>query len=173
MKQARMRFSDFIWPVNPCVVTVKNARRAAYHAPPFGEEEMEPMGRRGRVIEGSGRFYGSDAREQLERLRQTAARQAVGTLFVPGTPPMTAVLTELSMEQQPGPEEVAYTFTFVEQLPQRGRTAAGGRTYQAKEGDSLWNIALLGKTTVETLLRLNPGIPHPWAVPAGREVRLS
>ncbi|HHY36172.1 MAG TPA: L,D-transpeptidase family protein [Firmicutes bacterium] len=56
--------------------------------------------------------------------------------------------------------------------PDTGKGAPGGRVYYVRPGDSLWSIARSNGTTVEELLRLNPGVKSPDLIYPGQRIWL-
>ena len=69
------------------------------------------------------------------------------------------------------PTTVALTSAPTRSTRSVGTSTAPGRYYTVQSGDTLGGIALREKTTVDELLRLNPGI-DPQTLHAGQRIRV-
>jgi hypothetical protein len=100
------------------------------------------------------------------------AEEGSGTLRLPGTVPFPAMFFSLKMVGEAKPDCVSYEFTFFEEGGSAESGAANGGIYLCRGGESLWNVANLYHTTVDTLKSLNPLIEWPNCLEAGQKVVL-
>lgn len=112
-----MQFGNYIFRHNPEVISVAGGNRTVTHFRPGAGEICRNLGERASEVTCSGSFFGGDlpdAMGQLLAFRKTAADSPSATLFVPGLPPMRAVLRELAFDCRGDGRLIPYTMRFVE-----------------------------------------------------------
>lgn len=172
MKNAPMRFDGMSLRHNPAALRIENRENIRELGSPCCEPDSVGLGIAMRRISGEGELYGADCIAQyraLEALHRSGRR---AKLVLPHMPPLYAYLKELSLTAEPKEDVLSYRFTFIEaQSPRRARQ--GARYYLTlSQGESLWDIAYVTGTPVETLASLNPQIPYIDDLREGERVRL-
>lgn len=162
----RMRFGPFRFPVNPAELSVVREGRTAESAAPGGG--FEYLGEKRAKVRGNGYFTGKGAMGDYLRLEALFGRTE--TLFLPGTPPMEAVLNGLSLIGVQDRETVRYAFEFTEAA--RHDRSLSGMTVRAREGESLWDVAERFGVPLDALLRENRRLPCITELSEGEEVTL-
>jgi len=110
-----MQFRDFIFKHNPEKISVSDAQNVVTHFCPGKTEITQDMGKKARIVTCFGSFWGdsySAAMRELLEFRQKSA--GVGMLYLPGIPPFSARLSELSFDAQGDGRIIPYTMRFVE-----------------------------------------------------------
>lgn len=110
----KLSYKSFTWPENPERYRVESCREPEYHTDESGVVIFDGLGERQRTVTGSGCFMGSGAYANFKKLEALTGEKTAGKLVHPVWGTMTAFLTELTMEQEPKENYVAYTFTFRE-----------------------------------------------------------
>lgn len=191
MTLTSMRYKNYTWPHNPRVYTIDYRREMAVNKVPFGLYKLQDLDRTCRVMKGEGEFAGPGAYEQFGRLANVFYAGGPGLLIHPLWQTANAYFVQLSLEQQPRPDYVRYTFTFWEDAgwyadaPRRvsGAAAQGGgsapetmsappRTHRVAKGDTLWGISRKYGVELSELIALNPQIKNPNLIRVGDEVRV-
>lgn len=109
-----LRFKTFVWPENPFQYRVESLREPVYNTDEDGVVSFGGMGVGKRKITGSGYFTGSSAYADFKALEALMTDGTAGALVHPVWGTVTAVLTELTLEQEAEADCVAYRFTFRE-----------------------------------------------------------
>lgn len=191
MKLSAMRYKGYVWPHNPGRYEIGFQRDVASRAVPFGEYTLQQMGRRHRILRGSGAFVGENAYAEFKKLASVFYDPTPGLLIHPLWDAAMAYFVALELEQEPTENYVAYRFEFWECSegvrtalePLRSaadapagtaaRTEDGGeRYYEAVWGDCCLGIAAANGLTLEALLALNPQIKNPNLLYAGERLRV-
>ncbi len=185
-----MRYKNYTWPHNPRVYTIDYRREMAVNKVPFGLYKLQDLDRTCRVMKGEGEFVGPRAYAQFGQLANVFYAAGPGLLIHPLWQTANAYFVQLSLEQQPRPDYVKYTFTFWEDAgwypdaPRRGSgtASAGGtsapaagaapRTHRVVKGDTLWAISRKYGVALNALIALNPQIKDPDLIRVGDEVRV-
>ena len=187
-----MRFKDYTWPHNPEVYRVERRRRLAVHPVPYGRCVIEDLGSDYRILRGEGVFAGERAYEQFRQLAAVFQEGGAGVLVHPVWQTERAWFAALTVEEEPLPDYVRYSFEFWEDwdgyesaltenddggtAPWTGgqsaaQTASGG-VYTVKKGDTLWGIAQRWGVSLQDLIAANPGIKNPNLIYPGQVLRL-
>ena len=191
MKLSSMRFKDYVWPHNPRTYEICYQRDVAVHGVPFGDYILQGMGRRQRILRGTGEFVGPGAYAEFKKLATVFYDGTPGTLIHPLWDTARAYFVSLRLDQEPTEDYVSYSFEFWEcfDLYSEGlkrlspSSAAGFPTagtasgadeeyYTAVWGDCLWNIAAAHGLSLSQLLTLNPQIKNPNILYVGDRVRV-
>lgn len=182
-----MRYKDYIWPHNPRVYSISYDRKIAVHKVPFGRYCTQDLGMSCRIMRGAGEFAGPDAYEEFKRLATVFYGGGPGLLIHPLWQISNAYFTELKLEQEPTPDYVRYSFTFLERFdgyeePIRELSPSGlssgpeapqkpsGSAYTVVPGDTLWAIAGRNHVSLKALLAENPQIKNPNLIFPGDKV---
>ena len=195
MRLAPMRYKDYTWPHNPEVYTVEYQRRMAVHPVPYGRCVMQDLGGSYRVLRGEGVFVGEDAYQQFRELEQVFRQDGPGLLAHPVWQAEQVWFVELTVEEEPLPDYVRYSFVFWEDwggyagglaenddggtAPWTGGQSAAATAaedssavYIVKKGDTLWAIAKRYGVTLAALIAANPQIKNPNLIYPGDRVKL-
>ncbi len=111
MKQ--LTYKDFIWPVNPERLATDYRRTPIYSEDAQGNPVYLGMSGSRCTVEGSGEFTGPMALEIFGQLETLMAQTTSGILSLPGGGSVQAYFSRLTMEQDPRPEYVRYSFQFL------------------------------------------------------------
>ena len=195
MHLAPMRYKDYTWPHNPEVYAVEYQRRMAVHPVPYGRCVMQDLGSSYRVLRGEGVFVGEDAYQQFRELEQVFRQDGPGLLAHPVWKAEQVWFVELTVEEEPLPDYVRYSFVFWEDwggyaggLTENddggtvswtgGQSAAvaavedSSAVYIVKKGDTLWAIAKRYGVALAALIAANPQIKNPNLIYPGDRVKL-
>nr|DAR28761.1 MAG TPA: LysM [Caudoviricetes sp.] len=172
MKIQPMSYKNYVWPFNPKQVEVAYSRNIQNLKLPLYGSVLQDMGFDKRVVTGSGEFIGSGCMEEFSRLAAVFASGESGLLRLPGDMPFPAAFASLKMIGEAQPDCVSYSFVFVEDDAGPEESSLSETSYVCKGGESLWEVANLYGTDVDTLKSLNPLIQWPNALEAGQKVVL-
>lgn len=112
-----MQFGDYIFQYNPQHISVSSAEHVVTHFCPGKTEVSQNLGQKARIAECSGSFFGetfADAMRELTRFRQKTADGKTAMLFLPGTEPFLARLTDFTFNAQGDGRVIPYTARFLE-----------------------------------------------------------
>lgn len=175
MNNSRMKYKDFEWKHNPETIEITLERGLRRHLVPYVGGLVQDMGGAGRVIKGSGCFFGEECLLTFLELSAVLDEHGPGTLSLPGLEPFSAVVRSYGLSCEPGPELVRYQFEFWETAAVETASPAGAaaaKSHTAQSGETLWSVALLYGVTVDGLLKANPGIRRPADLTPGQRVVL-
>ena len=188
-----MRFKNYTWPHNPEIYAVERRRRLAVHPVPYGGCVIQDLGRTYRVLRGEGVFAGPGAYQRFQQLAEVFQEEGAGLLVHPIWQTERAWFAALTVEEEPLPDYVRYSFAFWEdggtgtaltELPAETvggssavSTASGGETGSGRvcvvrKGDTLWGIAGTYGVALTELIRANPQIKNPNLIYPGDRVTL-
>jgi spore coat assembly protein SafA len=188
-----MRYKDYTWPHNPEVYSVEYQRRLTAHAIPYGQCVMEDLGSSYRVLKGEGVFAGADAYQEFQKLVAVFQEDGAGLLVHPVWQTERAWFASLTVEEEPLPNYVRYSFEFWEdwggydsglkevaissnassQNGSSSQTTAAEKTeYTVRKGDTLWGIAKRYHVTLTALIAANPKIKNPNLIYPGDKVTI-
>nr|WP_319489383.1 LysM domain-containing protein [uncultured Caproiciproducens sp.] len=174
MKIQPMSYKSYVWPFNPNQVEVAYSRNIQNLKLPLYGSILQDLGCDKRVVTGSGEFIGSGCMAEFNRLAAVFTAGESGLLRLPGDTPFPAAFASLKMIGEAQPDCVSYSFVFVEDdhAGSDGAAVAAAGNYVCIGSESLWEIANLYGTDVDTLKMLNPMIQWPNALNAGQKVVL-
>ncbi len=187
MNLSPMRYRGYTWPHNPRVYTIEYNRTMAAHKIPFGQYQLQDLGRSSRIMRGEGEFVGEGAYSPFGQLANTFYEEGPGLLVHPLWQAASAYFVSLKVEQAPRPDYVRYSFEFWEgngpvngMVVQRIETARSSGEAQSSssachrviKGDTLWALAQRYGLSLEELIALNPQIKNPNLIRVGEEVRV-
>lgn len=174
MRMQPMSFKKYVWPFNPEKIQLAYARNIQSMKLPLFGSILQDLGCDKRVVTGEGEFIGTSCMAEFNRLAAVFAAPGSGTLWLPGVPPFTAAFSSLKMIGAAQPDCVSYSFLFVEDENTVFMDTSVLKTgaYVCVGGESLWSVANLYNTDVDTLKALNPLIQWPNQLQAGWKVVL-
>ena len=172
MKNAPIRFGGISLRHNPHKLSIENEHHIRSVVSPTASPDSLYLNRMPCVVSGEGELYGLDCVEQYLALEKLCLAHERSKLVLPHMTPIYAYLKELRLLAEPLENILTFRFVFVQaQSPRRHESC--GITYDTEtEGESLWNIAFRYKVPIESLVRLNPQIPHIDELKRGERVRL-
>lgn len=189
MLLAPMRFKNYTWPHNPEIYAVERRRRLAVLPVPYGGCVIQDLGRDCRILRGEGVFAGDRAYEQFRELAAVFLEGGSGLLVHPVWQTERAWFAALTVEEEPLPDYVRYSFEFWEdgsgcggltavEAADADPSAAPGTSGEpearciVRKGDTLWGIARRYGVSLTELIAANPQIKNPNLIYPGDEVRL-
>lgn len=113
-----MYFSSFSWPQRPHTLTVYHSRKTELSADEQGVWSLTDLGDTGRTVQAEGSFSGPYAYEYFARLVALFSAGKAATLSLPTWGTMTALMTELTLTEEPCEKYLRYQITFRE-LPKQ------------------------------------------------------
>ena len=181
-----MRYKDYTWPHNPEVYTVERRRRLAVHPVPYGRCVVQDLGGSYRVLRGHGVFTGAGAYEEFRRLAEVFQDSGSGMLVHPVWSTEQAWFASLTVEEEPLPDYVSYSFEFWEdwtgygnglsavkesaEVPPLPARQPEGSSDTVHKGDTLWGIAKRHGVSLTALISANPQIKNPNLIYPGDKV---
>ncbi len=167
----KMSYRDFIFPVNPYLINVRESRTVAEQKIPYGGSIVSDMGVKGRIITGEGEFYGSGCDECFAGLKKVFEKGGGGMLYIPSQKPVYALFESLEMMARDVEGVIRYSFRFREsrvserELKDKVIISDGKHT--------LWDYSYESKVDIEILRELAPDIIRPDVlIEAGRRIYL-
>ncbi|MBC8570531.1 hypothetical protein [Zongyangia hominis] len=118
-----MQFKSYVWPYNPQRVEITLGRDLrTRQARGFGTL-VSDWGQTPARVEGEGEFFGSDCKEQFERLRRIFDEEGSGKLLLPSFRPVYAYFESLKLLGEGPLHTLRYGFVFTEDTE---RVISGG-----------------------------------------------
>lgn len=108
-----LKFKDFIWSNDPHTYREVLSREPLYTTS-GGETSYTGMSAMGRIMTGSGVFFGEDAYERFRQLLELAEETSPGELQHPVWGSRYCYLTRLELVQEPREDFVSYSFEFTQ-----------------------------------------------------------
>ena len=119
MPLASLKYKNYIWPSNPTTYKMHFEKNTAiYHYPGTNINEIEDTGLKPREVSGWGEFTGERAYEEFKKLATVFYNFGPGELVHPIWQIQQAIFQSLDVEQEPTPNYVRYTFSFIEHIPE-------------------------------------------------------
>lgn len=191
LKLAPLKFKNYTWPVNPRSYSLRFEKNTAIHHYPYTNiNEVDDTGMKPREVSGEGEFIGEGAYEEFKKLASVFYSRGPGSLIHPIWQIQQAIFTRLEVEQEPTPDYVKYSFSFIEHSPEvkvkvkqkasnsntsnKPKTSqkVKSKTYSVKKGDSLWLIAKRNGMSLQQLVKKNPQIKNPNLIHPGQKINL-
>lgn len=162
MSAKKMRYNSFEWPSNPDNIKISCTALTSEYNMPFLKSTVKKICAKPRIISGSGYFFGESAEVFAERLKEEFDSPYPGLLFIPGFEPFFAVFSSLAVKKQSGDDSIYYEFQFSEGDTDKAELIApSAECYNAKPGESIYDISAKFGVSVEKLLKLNGWITNP------------
>lgn len=109
-----MQFGTYIWVQPPHTLTVRHSRKTELAADEQGKWSLTDLGNTGRTVQAEGSFSGPFAYEYFSSLVELFTAGKSATLNLPTWGKMTALMTELSLTEEPCENYLRYQITFRE-----------------------------------------------------------
>lgn len=168
---SKMRFKGYAWLHNPKTLKLENGAKLRedylfQKCCMITEESSKPT-----VVKGTGQLYGEDCLKQYAELLKLQAKGGSGILSLPETRPFYAFFKSISLDCDPTPDLITYSFEFVEDMSKR---PLGDTQYYHKvlEGETLWDISFNYDVPIERLVELNPQLKRTDELLSGEQVRV-
>lgn len=117
-KLSPLKYKNYIWPVNPATYKINFEKNTAVHHYPYTNiNEVDDMGMKPREVSGTGEFVGEGAYDEFKKLATVFYNTGPGTLIHPIWQIQQAIFNKLEVEQEPTPNYVKYSFSFIEHIP--------------------------------------------------------
>ena len=171
MKTASMRFAGCSWQYNPQTLSISGQKNIAENKIHNSDSIVQSFGRLPRSVSGEGYLCGENCFERMDKLWGLYRRKEEGTLTIPCLTAMRAVFTRLELLVEPKDDLIKYRFGFIEVM-REDKMRVPIDTHTVISGESLWDISYRYGVDIDTLMRLNPTIRHPFYLYEGEEVRL-
>jgi prophage DNA circulation protein len=191
MKLSPLKYKGYVWPTNPATYSIRFEKNTAvHHYPGTNINEIDDMGMKPREVSGAGEFIGEDAYKEFGKLASVFYASGPGALIHPIWNIQQAIFQRLEVEQEPTPDYVKYSFSFIEHIPEtqivefdKGKfvdnkspsniIAAAPKQatiHTVKQGESLGVIAKSFGTTWQELAKRNPNIKNPNLIYPGQKI---
>lgn len=170
MKLVPMRFKGFEWHHNPAEISFECGKQVNELKSPNGGAYIQNMERKNMVIKGKGQLFGEDCLEQFDKLFRLFRQGGAGVLAIDKIEPVFAIFERLKILGKPKPDILDYEFVFREVMEKKQESKPS--VYVVGENESLWDVAYITGTEIDSLVSLNPEIKRPDEVEMGFEVRL-
>lgn len=146
MSLALLKYKSYTWPVNPQTYSMRFEKNTAIHHYPYSNiNEIEDLGVKPREVSGTGEFIGEGAYEEFKRLATIYYDSGPGSLIHPIWQIQQAVFQRLELDQEPTPNYVKYSFTFMEHITQSQVVEFGNGNY-VEENNSEESIIASSET---------------------------
>lgn len=155
--KGKMSFRDFIFPINPQIIRIRNENNLSSELTAGGGASISCNGEKPAVISGSGQFTGDDCVQTFERLRAEMNRG--GMLYIPAGKPVFAYLRALELICEDVEGAVRYSFEFVKGIADK--CCGEKRVIYGDDESCLWDYSYRYDIPVTVLMRLNTHIRRP------------
>ena len=108
-----LKFKDFTWPNDPDTYREVLTREPQYSTKD-GVTTYIGMSATGRIITGTGAFFGDNACEKFRELMELAETTSAGELVHPVWGTRRCYLTKLEMTQEPREDFISYRIEFTQ-----------------------------------------------------------
>lgn len=187
---APMRYKTYTWPHNPNSYRITFEKDVAVYRYPYSNiSELDDLGKKPREVNGTGEFVGEGAYDEFKKLATIFYNRGPGILIHPIWQIQSAIFTKLELEQEPTPDYVKYSFSFMEGPSEEMLSMIGkqikvkpnaskkantttGKSYTVKKGDCMWNIAKKNNMSLQDLVKKNPQIKNPNLIYPGNKINL-
>ncbi|WMM26656.1 LysM peptidoglycan-binding domain-containing protein [Tissierella sp. MB52-C2] len=188
MKLSPLKYKSYTWPVNPRTYSLRFEKNTAIHHYPYTNiNEVDDTGMKPREVNGEGEFIGEGAYEEFQKLASIFYSRGPGSLIHPIWQIQQAIFTKLEVEQEPTPDYVKYSFSFIEHFPEvkvqekkqvtsntiaKPQQKVTPKAHTVKQGDTMWAIAKNNKINLKDLISKNPQIKSPNLIYPGQKINL-
>lgn len=187
---APLKYKTYTWPHNPQTYRILFEKDTAVYSYPYSNtSEIDDLGKKPREVNGTGEFIGEGAYEEFKKLASIFYDKGPGSLIHPIWQIQRAIFTKLEVEQEPTPDYVKYSFSFIEGPPEdvvknigkkitsnpttkKKSTSTSGKSHTVKKGDTMWAIAKRNKISLKDLVKKNPQIKNPNLIYPGNKINL-
>lgn len=186
---APLKYKTYTWPHNPETYRISFEKDVAVYSYPYSNiSELDDLGKKPREVNGTGEFAGEGAYEEFKKLASIFYDRGPGTLIHPIWQIQSAIFTKLELEQEPTPDYVKYSFSFMEGPSEEMLSMIGKqikakpnaekksnvspKNYTVKKGDTMWAIAKRNNMSLKELVNKNPQIKNPNLIYPGNKINL-
>ena len=113
-----MKFANYTWLQPPHTLTVRHNRKTELSTDELGALSLTDFGDTGRTVQAEGSFSGPDAYTYFGSLIELFRAGRAETLSLPTWGTMQALMTELTLTEEPCENYLRYQITFRE-LPRQ------------------------------------------------------
>lgn len=186
MELSPLKYKNYTWPSNPATYSLRFEKDIAVHNYPYTNiNEVDDLGMKPREVSGEGEFIGPGAYDEFKKLASVFYSKGAGPLIHPIWQIQQAIFTHLQAEQEPTPDYVKYSFSFIEdtreivkevkqdnQSKLKEQPKVNPKIYIVKKGDTMWAIAKRNGISLKTLVAKNPQIKNPNLIYPGNKINL-
>lgn len=191
MKLSPLKYKSYTWPTNPTRYSMRYEKNTAVHHYPYTNiNEVDDTGMKPREVSGEGEFVGEGAYDEFKKLASVFYSRGPGALIHPIWQIQQAIFTRLEVEQEPTPNYVKYSFSFIEHTPEvkvtevkkasssnnndknKPKTKTNSKIHTVKSGDTMWAIAKRNNISLKQLVNKNPQIKNPNLIYPGNKISL-
>ena len=115
----KLQFKDYIFPINPRKIDISFPVANVQQFAPGKGDIVQNLGRRGRVVQCEGEFFGRDVAEteaQLAEFSLISKQFTRGVLSIPGYENMYAYLNRFAFSEEGDGRTIRYTMEFIEDM---------------------------------------------------------
>lgn len=170
MKSIKMTYRGFCFDVNPDSVKCGFSRAHTTALIAGRRAKVKELCELPSKISGGGKFFGENAREQMQTLFALYKKGGAAYLFSPVFPPVKVYFTRLDYGISAGGECINYAFEFIEAQNEKKGAFDFGYTV-AEEGENLFDISNRTGVSVEKIVKQN-AFETPFSVEEGDRVWL-
>lgn len=171
MKLVPMRYKGFEWQHNPREIKFECEKAVKEFLSPEQTSYVQNLGRKNRLISGTGELYGADCLEKFHKLWLLFESGGSGILSIPNTEPVYATFESLTLLGKPQPDLLTYSFVFRENMERKKQNTSSRHT--ASYGETLWDISYKYEASIDELVRLNPSVKRPDELLEGQVILLA
>lgn len=190
MSLAPLKYKNYTWPHNPRTYFIDYQKNIASHEYPYSNlNDLEDLGMKPREMGGEGEFIGEGAYEEFKKLASVFYSEGPGPLVHPLWDISNAIFKSLKVEQEPTPDYVKYSFSFIEDSKEtsvkevkketkkktedkKEKKVKPPKSVKIKQGDTLWVLSRKHNTTIKEILKKNPGIKNPNLIYTGDTLKI-
>lgn len=170
MDSIKMSYRGFCFNANPKTVKAVMKKETEVTLFPFKHGRCREGAQAPITVEGSGSFFGENARAQAQALLSVFKRRGAAYLFSPVLFPIKAVFTSLEFSLDAPKNRIDYRFSFVQESSEKSGSFDFGYTL-AEKGENLFDISSRTGVSIESIIDLN-GFETPFSVKEGNRVWL-
>lgn len=170
MKDLKMQYKDFVFPINPNVIEIVSKRNVEISSIYGAKSVTQNISQSPLVVKGSGMFYGDNAQEYCTYLEALLRKSDSGVLHAPGLYPINAYFTGFTYRINAEKGAIEYDFEFTQVFNSREEEINIGYTF-ALDGETAFDIADRMNMSVDEIMTLNE-FKNPFDISEGDRVIL-
>ncbi|MGN1138173.1 MAG: LysM peptidoglycan-binding domain-containing protein [Ruminococcus sp.] len=171
MTVSNMRYKGYSFKHNPENLKVTKENNIQQQIIPKGNNVIQDMGTKARVVTGTGKLFGDDCLSQYYELVDIQKQGDSGVLSLPDTMPFYAYFKKIELVCEPTDKLVTYSFEFVEDTA-KSDTVSNQSFHYVSDGETLWDISYMYNVSVEQLVSLNPQVKRIDELVKGGKIRI-
>lgn len=154
MKQIKMTFGDFEFPVNPKKIKISASSNTDEVPAVDTGVKSRRISQNPLIITGHGELYGGSAQEYCGEFLKLIKSPSPDWLFVPMSAPIFALFTEFSFSSDAVKNSIVYDFKFVQAEDKKDVRCNFGYTY-VLAGENAFDVAHRCGVSVNRIMELN------------------